>query len=52
MATASRLRAQDGGWVPESAQWPEATIDVPVGTIRAAEFIADNPGDWPFHSTP
>jgi manganese oxidase len=39
----------DGGWVPESAQWPEATIDVPVGTIRAAEFIADNPGDWPFH---
>ena len=39
----------DGGWVPESARWPEATIDVPVGTIRAIEFIADNPGDWPFH---
>jgi FtsP/CotA-like multicopper oxidase with cupredoxin domain len=39
----------DGGWVPESAQWPEATIDVPVGTIRAIEFIADNPGDWAFH---
>lgn len=39
----------DGGWVPESARWPEATIDVPVGTIRACEFIADNPGDWPFH---
>ena len=31
------------------ARWPEATIDVPVGTIRAIEFIADNPGDWPFH---
>ena len=30
----------DGGWVPESAQWPEVTIDVPVG---------DNPGDWAFH---
>ncbi|WOJ89965.1 copper oxidase [Methylocapsa polymorpha] len=39
----------DGGWVPESARWPEATIDVPVGAIRACEFIADNPGDWPFH---
>jgi manganese oxidase len=39
----------DGGWVPESARWPEATIDVPVGVIRAIEFIADNPGDWPFH---
>jgi FtsP/CotA-like multicopper oxidase with cupredoxin domain len=21
----------DGGWVPESAQWPQATVDVPVG---------------------
>jgi manganese oxidase len=39
----------DGGWVPESAQRPEATIDVPVGTIRAIEFVADNPGDWALH---
>jgi hypothetical protein len=39
----------DGGWVPESAQWPESTIDVPVGMIRAFDMIADNPGDWPFH---
>ena len=39
----------DGGWVPESAQWPEATIDVPVGSIRAIEFVAENPGDWAFH---
>src|SRR5439155_5910097 len=39
----------DGGWVPESAQWPEATTDVPVGTIRAFDMIADNPGDWAFH---
>ncbi|MBC8012564.1 MAG: copper oxidase [Methyloceanibacter sp.] len=39
----------DGGWVPESAQWPETTIDVPVGSIRAIEFIADAPGDWAFH---
>jgi hypothetical protein len=39
----------DGGWVPESAQWPETTIDVPVGSIRAADLIADAPGDWAFH---
>jgi manganese oxidase len=39
----------DGGWVPESAQWPEATIDVPVGAVRAVEFVADSPGDWAFH---
>ncbi|MDU1695481.1 MAG: copper oxidase, partial [Bradyrhizobium sp.] len=39
----------DGGWVPESAQWPETTIDVPVGAIRAFDVVADNPGDWAFH---
>jgi manganese oxidase len=39
----------DGGWVPESAQWPEATVDVPVGSIRAVDFLADNPGDWALH---
>jgi len=39
----------DGGWVPETAQWPETTIDVPVGTIRAIDVVADNPGDWAFH---
>jgi hypothetical protein len=39
----------DGGWVPESAQWPETTIDVPVGSIRAIDFVADVPGDWAFH---
>jgi FtsP/CotA-like multicopper oxidase with cupredoxin domain len=39
----------DGGWVPESARWPEATTDVPVGAIRAIELIADAPGDWAFH---
>jgi manganese oxidase len=25
------------------------TTDVPVGAIRAFDFIADNPGDWAFH---
>jgi FtsP/CotA-like multicopper oxidase with cupredoxin domain len=39
----------DGGWVPKSAQWPETTVDVPVGAMRAIEFVADNPGDWAFH---
>jgi FtsP/CotA-like multicopper oxidase with cupredoxin domain len=39
----------DGGWVPLSAQWPEVTMDVPVGSIRAFDVVADNPGDWAFH---
>jgi hypothetical protein len=39
----------DGGWVPESAQWPETTIDVPVGAVRAFDVVADAPGDWAFH---
>jgi FtsP/CotA-like multicopper oxidase with cupredoxin domain len=39
----------DGGWVPESARWPETAIDVPVGAMRAFEFVADVPGDWAIH---
>jgi FtsP/CotA-like multicopper oxidase with cupredoxin domain len=39
----------DGGWVPKSAQWPETTVDMPIGALRAIEFVADNPGDWAFH---
>ena len=39
----------DGGWVPKSARWPETTVDVAVGQMRAFEFVADNPGDWAFH---
>jgi len=39
----------DGGWVPESAQWPETTIDVPVGSIRAFDVVAEYEGDWAFH---
>jgi hypothetical protein len=39
----------DGGWVPKAARWPEATVDVAVGQMRAVEFVADNPGDWAFH---
>jgi FtsP/CotA-like multicopper oxidase with cupredoxin domain len=39
----------DGGWIPETAQIPETTTDVPVGAVRAFEVLADNPGDWAFH---
>jgi FtsP/CotA-like multicopper oxidase with cupredoxin domain len=39
----------DGGWVPKAARWPEVTVDVAVGQMRAMEFTADNPGDWAFH---
>ncbi|HKA80810.1 MAG TPA: copper oxidase [Xanthobacteraceae bacterium] len=39
----------DGGWVPESARWPETTIDIPVGAMRAYEFAANVPGDWALH---
>jgi hypothetical protein len=35
--------------VQESARWPETTIDVPVGAMRAYEFVADEPGDWALH---
>ena len=39
----------DGGWVPKAARWPETTVDIGVGQVRAIEFVADNPGDWPLH---
>ena len=44
-----RVTGTDGGWVRESAQWPEVTIDIPVGGMRAFEFLAGEPGDWAFH---
>jgi manganese oxidase len=39
----------EAGPVPTPAQWPGNTIDVPPGTTRDIEFVADNPGDWPLH---
>jgi FtsP/CotA-like multicopper oxidase with cupredoxin domain len=39
----------DGGWVPKAARWPEVSVDVAVGQMRAFEFVADAPGDWAFH---
>lgn len=39
----------DGGFIPQTARWPENTVDVPVGATRDIEFVAANPGDWAFH---
>ncbi|MFO1319348.1 MAG: copper oxidase [Burkholderiales bacterium] len=39
----------DGGWVRESAQWPEVTVDIPVGAMRSVECVYTDPGDWSFH---
>jgi hypothetical protein len=44
-----KVAATDGGRIPLSAQWPETTVLVAVGTTRDIEFIADAPGDWPLH---
>jgi FtsP/CotA-like multicopper oxidase with cupredoxin domain len=41
--------ATDGGPIPQSAWWPAVTVNVPPGTTRDVEFVADNPGDWAFH---
>jgi FtsP/CotA-like multicopper oxidase with cupredoxin domain len=44
-----KVTCTDGGWVPTGAQWPETSVDIPVGAMRAVEFVADNAGDWAFH---
>ncbi|HEX8536390.1 MAG TPA: copper oxidase [Cystobacter sp.] len=44
-----RITETDGGRVPESAQWTDTTVLVPVGSTRGIEFVADEPGDWAMH---
>jgi len=44
-----KVVATDGGPLPVSAQWPETTVLVPVGSTRDVEFVADAPGDWAMH---
>jgi hypothetical protein len=44
-----RITGTTGGRIPESAQWPEATVNVPPGTTRDIELVADAPGDWSLH---
>ena len=39
----------DGGAIPPTAWVPETTVNVPPGSTRDFEFVADNPGDWPLH---
>lgn len=39
----------EGGPIPESAQWPGNTVNVPPGTVRDVEFVAWNPGYWHLH---
>jgi hypothetical protein len=44
-----KITETDAGEIPESAQWPETTVLVPVGSTRTIEFVADEPGDWAMH---
>jgi manganese oxidase len=44
-----KITETDAGRIPESAQWPETTVLVPVGSTRTIEFVADEPGDWAMH---
>jgi manganese oxidase len=41
--------ATDGGFVPRSAQHPETTVLVPVGTTRVIEMEPPESGDWAMH---
>jgi len=46
---AFRVTATDGGFVPETAQYPETTVLVPVGSTRVIEFVPEEAGDWAVH---
>jgi FtsP/CotA-like multicopper oxidase with cupredoxin domain len=39
----------EAGSTPLSARRPSTTVNVPVGTTRDVEFVANEPGDWAFH---
>lgn len=39
----------DGGWTPPASRWPEVTVDIGVGQMRAIEFDATELGDWSLH---
>ncbi len=44
-----QVTGSEGGPIPASARWSTTTVDVPVGTTRDIELVADAPGDWIFH---
>jgi FtsP/CotA-like multicopper oxidase with cupredoxin domain len=46
---AFHVTATDAGYVPPSAQRPETTVLVPVGTTRTIEFVPELAGDWALH---
>jgi FtsP/CotA-like multicopper oxidase with cupredoxin domain len=39
----------ESGRIAPSARYPEATVNVPVGSTRDIEWVADALGDWAFH---
>jgi FtsP/CotA-like multicopper oxidase with cupredoxin domain len=41
----------DGGWVPKAARWPEVTVDIGVGQMRAIEFVPTRPATGPSTAT-
>lgn len=43
------VTATDGGFIRPSAQIPETTVLVPVGTTRVIEMVATESGDWAVH---
>jgi FtsP/CotA-like multicopper oxidase with cupredoxin domain len=44
-----KTTATDGGYIPESAQFPETTVLVPVGSTRVIELTPTENGDWGMH---
>lgn len=44
-----KITGTDGGRIPASGQWPETTVNVPPGTTRDIQFVANAPGDWALH---
>lgn len=44
-----KVTATDGGYVPVSAQSPDTTVLVPVGSTRVIEFVPEELGDWAMH---
>jgi manganese oxidase len=44
-----KVTATDGGFIADSAQRPETTVLVPVGTTRTLEFVPSEAGDWAVH---
>ena len=47
MPTADALAVGLGRWV-EGAVWV-GTVELLPGTMKVADMLADNPGDWLFH---